>query len=65
VQREDMGKQRVLDSDGNPYYAMEEKFTWHMGLAVKDWRYVARIANIDVSNAAAGSVKLYDFMRKA
>jgi hypothetical protein len=65
VQREDMGKQRVLDSDGNPYYAMEEKFTWHMGLAVKDWRYVSRIANIDVSNAQAGSVKLYDFMRKA
>jgi hypothetical protein len=65
VERRDMGLQRVLDSDNNPYYAMEEKFTWHMGLAVKDWRYVARIANIDVSDAAAGSVKLYDFMRKA
>ena len=39
IQREDMGRQRVLDADGNPYYAMEEKFTWHCGLAVKDWRY--------------------------
>jgi len=65
VQREDMGKQRVTDSSGNAYYAMEEKFTWHIGLAVKDWRYVSRIANIDVSNMAAGSVALYDFMRKA
>lgn len=65
VQREDMGNQRVLDADGNAYYAMEEKFTWHIGLAVKDWRYVARIANIDVSDMAAGSVKLYDFLRKA
>lgn len=65
VQREDMGRQRVLDSDGNPYYAFEEKFTWHVGLAVKDWNYVVRIANIDTSLAAAGSVKLYDFMRKA
>ena len=44
---------------------MEELFTWHVGLAVKDFRYVARIANIDVSNMAAGSVALYDFMRKA
>ena len=65
VQREDMGEQRVTDGDGNAYYAMEEKFTWNVGLAVKDWRYVSRIANIDVSNMAAGSVSLYDFMRKA
>lgn len=65
VKREDMGKQRVTDSDGNAYYVMEEKFTWHVGLAVKDWRYVVRVANIDVSDAKAGSVKLYDFLRKA
>ena len=65
VQREDMGEQRVLDASNNPYYAKEEKFTWHIGLAVKDWRYVARIANIDVSNMQAGSVALYSFMRKA
>lgn len=65
VQREDMGMQRVTDGSGNAYYAKEEKFTWHIGLAVKDWRYVARIANIDVSLMQAGSVALYDFMRKA
>jgi len=65
VQREDMGKQRITDGSGDAYYAMEEKFTWHIGLAVKDWRYVARIANIDVSLMQAGSVALYDFMRKA
>ena len=65
VQREDMGKQRVLDGSGNAYYAMEEKFTWHIGVAVKDWRYVSRIANVDVSLMQAGSVALYDFMRNA
>jgi hypothetical protein len=65
VQREDMGMQRLLDGSGNAYYGMEEKFTWHAGLAVKDWRYVSRIANIDVSNMAGGSVALFDFMRKA
>jgi hypothetical protein len=65
VDREDMGKQRVLDGAGNAYYAMEEKFTWHIGLAVKDWRYVSRIANIDVSDMQGGAVKLYNFMRKA
>jgi len=65
VQREDMGDQRVLDGSGNAYYAKEEKFTWNVGLSVKDWRYVSRIANIDVSDMQAGSVALYDFMRKA
>ena len=65
VTREDMGRQRVLDDNGNAYYAKEEKFCWYVGLAVKDWRYISRIANIDVSDMQAGSVKLYDFMRKA
>ncbi len=65
VQREDKNEQRVLDENNNPYYVKEELFTWHIGLAVKDWRYVSRIANIDVSLMQAGSVELYDFMRKA
>jgi len=65
IDRQDMGEQRVLDANGNPYFAKEEKFTWHVGLAVRDWRYVARIANIDTTNMAAGTVKLYDFLRKA
>jgi hypothetical protein len=63
--REDKGEQRVLDGSNNPYYVKEEMFTQHLGVAVRDWRYNARIANIDVSLAQAGSVKLYDYMRKA
>jgi len=65
VQRDDKGEQRVLDGSNNAYYAMEELFRWHIGLAVKDWRYVSRIANIDVSDMQAGSIALYNFMRKA
>lgn len=65
LSREDMGKQRVLDGSGNAYYVEEEVFRWHIGVAVRDWRYVCRIANIDVSNMGAGSVDLYSFMRKA
>jgi len=65
VKREDKGEQRVIDAAGNAYYVMEEKFIWHIGLAVRDPRYVARIANINMTNLAAGSVQLYNFMRKA
>ena len=65
VQREDMGRQRITDGSGNPYFVKEEKFTQHIGLSVKDWRYNSRIANIDVSNVVAGSVSLHALMRKA
>lgn len=65
IQQEDKGEQRVLDASSNPYYVMEEMISAHVGFALKDWRNVSRIANIDVSNLRAGSVKIYDFMRKA
>lgn len=62
---EDKGEQRVLDGDGNPYYAKETLFNWHMGVAVKDHRYNARIANIDVSEAMAGNVDIWALLRQA
>lgn len=65
IQREDKGEQRVTDASGNAYYVKEELFRWHLGLAVRDWRYNARIANIDVSDMIAGTVDLYAKMRKA
>jgi hypothetical protein len=65
VQRQDMGEQRVLDGNNNPFYVKEEKFTWHIGLAVKDWRYNARIANIDLSDLLAGTVDIWGFMSDA
>lgn len=62
IKREDMGKQRILDASGNPFYAMEEKFTWHAGITVKDFRWNARIANISAAAMAAGTLKLYDYL---
>jgi hypothetical protein len=74
VQRIDRGRQRVLDGASNPYYVLEEQFTQHCGLAVKDWRYVSRIFNIDVSNMQAdpsdmqgdaSNNSLFKYMRQA
>jgi hypothetical protein len=59
ITQEDKGEQRVLDAANNPYYVLEEKFEQHVGIAVKDWRYTGRIANIDVSDAIAGNVDIY------
>jgi hypothetical protein len=65
VQHEDKGEQRVLDASGNPYFVKESLWTWHMGVAVTDWRYNARIANIDVAAMLAGSTDIYDLMTTA
>ncbi len=47
---EDMGQLTVYDGNGNPYQAYQTHYQWKNGLVVKDWRYVVRIANIDVSD---------------
>jgi hypothetical protein len=65
VTREEKGEQRTMDANQNVYYVKEELFRQHVGVAVRDWRYNARIANIDVSNVIAGSVDLYALMRQA
>lgn len=46
----DLGEETVLDASGNQYQAARSLFQWDGGLVVKDWRYVVRIANIDVSD---------------
>jgi len=44
----DLGEQTVDDADGNPFQAYRTHFKWDCGIAVKDWRYVVRICNIDI-----------------
>lgn len=45
----------VEDSDGNKYKAYLDHYQWKCGVALPDWRYVARVANIDVSALVAES----------
>ena len=40
---------------GTRMRVFRDKFTWKMGLVVKDWRYGVRICNIDISNLVAES----------
>ena len=47
---EDLGEQTVYNSDGTRLQAFATRYQWKSGLVVKDWRYVVRIANIDVSD---------------
>jgi hypothetical protein len=59
----DLGEQTVYNGDGTRMQALSTQYQWKNGLVVKDWRYVVRICNIDVSNltgesSAADLIKL-------
>ncbi|WP_029687089.1 major capsid protein [Tatumella saanichensis] len=45
----DLGEQTLFDDSKGQYQGYRDHFQWKTGLAVKDWRYVVRIANIDVT----------------
>jgi hypothetical protein len=68
LQHEDLGLDTVLDANGNPYRAYRDHYQWKCGIAMKDWRYVVRIANIDVTalvaDASAGA-KLINLITQA
>lgn len=50
LQHRSLGEEAVRDASGNEYQADRTLFQWDAGLVVKDWRYVVRICNIDVSD---------------
>ena len=43
-----------VDGDNGRMEAYRMHFRWDLGLCVKDWRYIVRIANIDRSDLLAG-----------
>lgn len=47
---EDKGQQTLRDANNNPYEGYRTHYKWDNGLCLRDWRYVVRIANIDVSD---------------
>lgn len=68
LQHEDLGIDTVLDAAGNPYRAYRDHYQWKCGIAMRDWRYVVRIANIDVPSLtfdAASGAKLVSLLTQA
>lgn len=57
-----------LNSDGGRMEAYRTHYRWDVGLSVRDWRYIVRIPNIDVSllskNAGTGA-DVIDLMSQA
>lgn len=51
IERKDLGLQ-VISESGTRRTVKQTQFIWHAGLALKDYRHVNRICNIDVSDLA-------------
>lgn len=66
---EDYGEvtvEMVAGLPGARMRAFQDRFQWKGGIALKDWRYVVRICNIDVSDLNAANVKtLINLMEQA
>lgn len=56
LQHNDFGEQTVQLNTGigtSRMRAFQEQFVWDCGIALKDWRYVVRLCNIDTTNLVA------------
>lgn len=68
LQSRDLGEDTLLDAAGGRYQGYRTHYKWDLGLTLRDWRYVVRIANVDHStltkNASSGA-DLIDLMTQA
>ena len=55
LEHDDLGLGDAFDSSNNRFRAYMDDYGWKAGLVVKDWRYVVRIPNIDISDLVAQS----------
>jgi hypothetical protein len=69
VQMRDLGEVTVENVDGNSGRAQmyRSHYRWDCGLTVRDWRYIVRIANVDVSDltTVANTKNLINWMIQA
>ena len=61
-QHKDLGEVTLTDENGGRYQGYRTHYKWDIGLTVRDWRYIVRIANIP---EALTGVKLIDLLVEA
>lgn len=65
----DLGEVTLEDAASGKYQGYRTHYKWDIGVSLRDWRYVVRIPNIDVSNltkdASGSSAALVDLMVQA
>lgn len=68
LRHEDLGLGDAFDASTYRFRAYMDRYEWKAGLALPDWRYVVRIANVDttvLSSTAANQQALVPYMVEA
>ena len=68
LQVNDLGEDTLTDDAGGEYQGYRTHYKWDAGFTLRDWQYVVRIANIDVSaltNDASAGADLIDLLAQA
>jgi len=69
LQHQDLGEDTLTDAAGGEYQGYRAHYKWDAGLCLRDWRYVVRICNIDVSDlakdASGDSADIQDLLDQA
>lgn len=55
IKSNDLGEQMIQESGGAAWQALVTHYTLDAGLSVRDWRFIARVCNIDVSDLATAT----------
>jgi hypothetical protein len=58
LQVRDLGEVPLYDANNNLFQGYRTHFKWDCGLTVRDWRFVVRIANINVTAGAVTTANL-------
>jgi len=63
---EDLGEITLTDNDGGRFRGFQSHYQWKLGMCVRDWRYIVRLANIDLASldVVAKQAQLYRDMIK-
>ena len=54
----DLGEVPIYDANNNVFQGYRTHFKWDCGLTVRDWRFVVRIANVNVTAGAVTTSNL-------
>lgn len=55
LSQRDLGEETLTDAAGGRYQGYRSHYKWDAGLTLRDWRYVVRLANVDVSDLQSAS----------
>jgi hypothetical protein len=65
LQVRDLGEVPLYDANNNVFQGYRTHFKWDCGLTVRDWRFVVRIANINVTAGAVTTSNLVNYLISA